>query len=85
MLLLDNAAPHKSKDTKEKYLDLKLSVTFLASLLSSISQVEIFFKQIKSKFRSDFKGKLTKFDKMDRLSLILEAIFLLTKKSILNW
>ena len=31
MLLFDIATLHKSKDTKEKYLDLKLSVTFFAS------------------------------------------------------
>ena len=31
MLLFDIATPHKSKDTKEKYLDLKLSIIFFAS------------------------------------------------------
>ena len=70
MLLLDNTTPHKSKDTKEKYLDLKLSVTFLPPFSPALSPVKVFFKQVKSKFSSDFGGKLIKFDKIDWLSLI---------------
>ena len=65
MLLLDNATPHKSKDTKEKYLDLKLYVTFLPPYFPALSPLEIFFKQVKSKFISKFGGKLFKFDKID--------------------
>ena len=49
MLLLDNATHHKSKETKEKYLDLKLSVTFLPPYSPALSPVEIFFKQVKSR------------------------------------
>ena len=60
MFLLDNATPHKSKDMKEKYLDLKLSVTFLPPYSSVFSPVEVYLKQVKSKFRSDFGGKLIK-------------------------
>ena len=70
MILLDNATPHKSKDTKEKYLDLKLSATLMPPYYQALSLVDIFFEQVKLKFRSEFGGKLIKFDKIDGLSLI---------------
>ena len=52
IILLDNAAYHRSYETKEKLKELNLNTIFLPPYSPVFAQVEQYFKQIKSKIRS---------------------------------
>ena len=71
ILILDNASIHKAKSTLERLKDLQLNQCFIPPYSSSLAPVELFFKQIKTKFKSEKSWKHLKLDKSEeRLKLL---------------
>ena len=70
ILILDNASIHKAKSTLERLKDLQLNQCFIPPYSPSLALVKLFFKQIKTKFKSQKSWKHLKLDKSEeRLEL----------------
>ena len=66
-ITLDNATIHNSDSTIERLKQLCLNVDFLPAYSPMLAPVEIFFKQLKSKFRSSSWIKILNIDTKIRL------------------
>ena len=70
ILILDNASIHKAKSTLERLKDLQLNQCFIPPYSPSLASVELFFKQIKTKYKFQKSWKHLKLDKSEeRLEL----------------
>ena len=80
-ITLNNATIHNSDSTIERLKLLCLNVEFLPAYSPMLAPVEIFFKQLKSKFRSSSWIKILNIDKKIRLFRDLKKSSRIREKS----
>ena len=73
---MDNASIHKTKSTFERFKDLQMIVYFILSYSPSLAHVELFFKQIKTKFKAQLSRNILRLnnseERLDLLKIILQ-------------